>query len=95
MADKHEAILGARGNTHGTFSESARFVQGVKERMHKTPNWYLLPSFQQEALDMIVHKMGRILYGNPAYLDHWDDIIGYTKLVTKELDQGVGDAKIS
>ena len=29
---------------------------------------------QTEALDMIFHKIGRILAGDPNFRDHWQDI---------------------
>ena len=34
-------------------------------------------------LEMIVHKIGRILAGNPNHLDHWVDVEGYAR-ITKE-----------
>jgi hypothetical protein len=35
---------------------------------------------------MIVHKIGRILNGDPNYDDSWADIAGYAQLVVKELN---------
>ena len=35
---------------------------------------------------MMQHKIGRILNGDPAYLDSWVDIVGYTQLVVNELE---------
>jgi hypothetical protein len=43
---------------------------------------------QQESLDMILHKIGRIVNGDPDYDDSWVDIAGYAKLVADRL-QGV------
>jgi hypothetical protein len=40
---------------------------------------------QVEALEMIAHKIGRILSGDPNHQDHWDDIAGYAKLVSERL----------
>jgi len=34
----------------------------------------------REALEMIAHKIGRILNGDPNYADSWHDIAGYAKL---------------
>jgi hypothetical protein len=34
---------------------------------------------------MIVHKIGRIVNGNPDKVDHWDDIAGYATLVSDRL----------
>jgi hypothetical protein len=39
----------------------------------------------KEALDMVAHKIGRILNGDPTYTDSWHDIAGYSKLVEDEL----------
>jgi hypothetical protein len=35
---------------------------------------------QRETLDMIAHKIGRILAGDPNVEDHWKDIAGYATL---------------
>ena len=55
--------------------------------MLASPNWRhgKLASDQRETLDMIAHKIGRILNGDPNYHDSWHDIIGYTKLVADRL----------
>ena len=39
-----------------------------------------LSDTQRESLAMIVHKIGRIIAGDPSFADHWDDIAGYPKL---------------
>jgi len=40
---------------------------------------------QDEALDMIAHKIGRIVNGDPDYEDSWRDIAGYATLVADRL----------
>lgn len=40
---------------------------------------------QQESLEMIAHKIGRILNGDPDYSDSWRDIAGYAQLVADRL----------
>jgi hypothetical protein len=50
-------------------------------------NYNTVPPEVREALDMIAHKIGRILAGNPMYKDHWDDIAGYATLVSKFVDK--------
>ena len=30
---------------------------------------------------MILHKIARIGCGNPEFIDHWQDIIGYAQLI--------------
>ena len=73
-------ILEERQSTHGTFSEAATTVQRIKVIMRSTPNWDKLSNAQREALEMIQHKIGRILHGDPNHLDSWQDIQGYSKL---------------
>ena len=35
---------------------------------------------------MILHKIGRILAGDPNHKDHWVDIAGYANLPIKEIE---------
>lgn len=80
-----DATLAERGNRYGVFSEHARITQNIKRAMADSPNWASLPDDKKEALEMLAHKMGRILNGDPDYHDSWHDIIGYTKLVADTL----------
>lgn len=41
---------------------------------------------QIECLEMIAHKIGRILNGDPNYGDSWRDISGYATLVADRLE---------
>jgi len=43
---------------------------------------------QKEAVEMIAHKLGRIVNGDPHYDDSWVDIAGYAKLVSDRLQRG-------
>lgn len=47
-------------------------------------SWYTLSVSHKEALEMIAHKIGRILNGDPNYDDSWIDVAGYAKLGEKE-----------
>lgn len=83
-----EEILEDRGGVHGDFIRKAATIQSMKDAMrNKEGNWDCLPDFQKEALDAIVAKMGRIIYGKNNFLDHWVDIIGYVSLVIKGLKE--------
>lgn len=73
-------LLAERGKTHGEYSVHARITQELKATMrdyYTTDHNYS----QRESLEMIAHKIGRILAGDPDFRDHWDDIAGYAKLV--------------
>lgn len=80
--------LTERGQRYGKFTGHANITQQLKTVMHHTPNWKALDADQKEALEMVVHKIGRILNGDPHYDDSWVDIAGYSKLVADRL-QGV------
>lgn len=74
-------ILADRGSRYGEFEGHAQVTQALKEVMYFHPNWKILESHHKEALEMIQHKIGRILNGDPTYRDSWDDIAGYARLV--------------
>lgn len=78
-------ILAQRQKTHGNFDSHARISQSIKCQMFNAEGYANLNASQREALDMIAHKIARILNGNPNYRDHWDDIAGYATLVAEEL----------
>lgn len=80
-----DATLAERGSRYGSFTGHARITQALKRAMVDSPNWSLLLDDQREALEMVAHKIGRILNGDPNYLDSWHDIIGYTRLVETRL----------
>ena len=48
--------------------------------MGETPGWQRLSPDKKEALEMIRHKIVRILNGDPEFHDSWHDIVGYAKL---------------
>jgi len=66
-----------RQATHGEFTGFADLEQSLKEAMRQQQNWAELTPAQKSALEMIQHKIARILTGRVDYTDHWDDIVGY------------------
>lgn len=80
MTQSTEEILAERAKTHGEYSTHARITQSLKRLMRDQRSFANLDDSKIEALEMIAHKIGRILNGNPNYRDHWDDIAGYAKL---------------
>lgn len=77
--------LAERGTRYGSYDEHARITQAIKAAMADSPNWAQLAPDQRETLEMIAHKAGRILNGDPDYHDSWHDIVGYAKLVADRL----------
>lgn len=88
MTDEQSTVsetLAARGRRYGDFPGHADVTQAIKAAMTKGKNWGRLQNDHKEALEMIAHKIGRILNGDPKYTDSWHDIAGYAKLVEDEL----------
>ena len=83
-----QQVLEERGARYGKFTGHAQITQNLKLIMYTTENFAKLDADQKEALEMIAHKIGRILNGDPNYDDSWKDIAGYAELVAKRL-QGV------
>lgn len=78
-------VLDERGKSYGDFTDNGRIAQAFKTVMRDTPGWDSMNAHQKEALEMIAHKIARILNGNPNHPDSWVDIIGYTQLVIDRL----------
>ena len=83
-----EALLTERSKTHGNWIDNARIAQSTKELWRKENGWERLSDAQREALEMIAHKIARVLSGDPNYVDHWADVAGYAELVVKQVDGG-------
>lgn len=81
-----DATLAERGVRYGSFEGHARITQAIKAAMADSPNWAGLAPDQREALEMVAHKAGRILNGDPNFHDSWHDIVGYAKLVADRLE---------
>lgn len=81
-----DATLGERGKRYGKFKNHAAITQSLKDVMRGCGKWPDLDYDQIEALEMIAHKIGRILNGDPNYADSWIDIAGYAKLVADRLE---------
>ena len=75
-----EATLVERGNRYGDFTGHAGISQALQDVMRTTPGWERLDAVKREALTIIVHKIARVLNGDPEYADNWHDIQGYAKL---------------
>lgn len=86
--DMVEDVLDQRAVDYGAFKDGAALMQGIKRLLadHAQKHGKTFADDQWEALEMIVHKMGRIVNGNPDKVDHWTDIAGYAKLVADRLE---------
>ena len=86
--DQVDETLDARAVDYGKFIEGAEVMQMLKRVVQAALNNRdkTLAHDQAEAMDMIIHKIGRIVNGNPDVVDHWLDIAGYAKLVADRLE---------
>jgi muconolactone delta-isomerase len=78
-------ILKAREKTHGNFLMKANFIHEIMDNISELYTYRDMEVDQKEALHMIIHKMSRILYGNPDHIDNWVDIAGYATLIANRL----------
>lgn len=79
-------VLAERGKRYGLFSGHAKIAQTLKRAMHETAGWQKLTDVQREALDMIQHKIARMLNGDPTYVDNATDITGYGRLMLESME---------
>lgn len=87
MTQDINEVLEERGKRYGTFIGHAIVTQDLKAVIenHLRQRNKTLGYDQKEALDMICHKIGRIINGDPDYQDSWVDIAGYAQLVADRL----------
>lgn len=74
-------ILDERGDRYGTFESNAKTCQLLKNVLHAQDGWYRLSYVQREAVEMIMHKISRLVNGDGTYLDTVVDISGYNQLM--------------
>ena len=84
-------VLQERGNRYGPFKDHAEITQGIKRVMHESGGWSALTDSQREALEMIAHKIARMLNGDPTYLDNAVDIVGYAQLMLDDMQDAAKD----
>lgn len=80
-------ILEGREARYGSFQSHSEISQDIKMTMGNMANWKMLEDCQRESLEMIAHKIARILNGDFNYVDNWIDIAGYAMLVANILEK--------
>lgn len=92
MNDVVSEITRARGSVYGLFLHNGIVSQNIKLALRGIPDpdnegltWGKLPPDVREALDAMALKMSRIVTGDPEFLDNWDDIGGYAKIVADRI----------
>ena len=80
-------VLEERDKRYGdtSFYHRASNSQALKQIARSAKYYECLSVLEKEALDMILHKIARIVGGEINRKDSWLDIAGYAELVLKEL----------
>lgn len=78
-------ILTERNITHGDFRRSAEISQHLKRVVTRYSEG--LTPVQEETLEMIMHKIARLLNGDPTRIDTWEDIVGYATLAIIDIEE--------
>lgn len=77
--------LDERKKIYGDFNEVTKKSFDLKNaadaRLHVSE------PYQAESIDMILHKIARILVGDSNYIDNWIDIAGYATLAVEILER--------
>jgi len=94
MEERTNKLLEERGKRYGEFSDLATMSQTIKDM------WYVLAPDNvtpgmNEAMEMVIHKLCRVINGDRFYLDNIDDMIGYLELYRKEVLNTVNDIDIN
>ena len=87
QAPSVNTLLQERALQYGTFISLAKTAQEFKSVLYRElgARNKRLADDQAEALDMILHKIARIINGNADHVDSWADIAGYATLVAERL----------
>lgn len=96
MSKELDQVLAERGSNYGDFSLQAKLSQDIKQvcfahlNSHNEPGLKAFTPVMAESLELIIHKIARIINGNPEHVDSWRDISGYAQLVADRLEKAQG-----
>jgi hypothetical protein len=76
--------LNDRESKYGQFGQVATSAQALKSLTRASPAFHRMTAVQREAIEMILLKTCRIIYGDPMHFDSWRDIAGYAALAVEE-----------
>ena len=72
-------ILNDRLKTHGDFEDNAYLTQSLYNLVEESKNFSKLSYPQREGIRCIFGKIARMCNGEPTFLDHAVDIVGYAQ----------------
>ncbi len=85
METNINTMLAGRESRYGKFPRHAQISQELKMTVSHYMKGKCLEPDQVEALEMICHKIARVLNGDANYADNWVDIAGYATLIANRL----------
>lgn len=90
--DKIGDVLATRKSSYGDYADNARVTQAVMDILMTGANSGAMNAMHKEGIHMIVHKLSRIVNGDPDFHDSWDDIGGYARCVSERIPNKKGQA---
>ena len=82
-------LLDEREKICGDYADHAHTLISVMEHLMIAPGWDKLSSCMKETIYMTIFKYARILNGDPNFLDHWQDVVGYNQLIVDRLHKPI------
>lgn len=81
MTKNINETIATREADYGGFANNSVISQRLKEVLRGGKNYNQLSPQQKEALEMIFHKISRLVSGDTKDKDTLHDIVGYAKLL--------------
>ena len=78
-------VIEERSKVYGDFKDIAEVSQKIKD-MYYLNNAQELDPVINEGMDMIIHKLSRVICGGSRYIDNIRDIQGYCQLIIDYLE---------
>jgi len=78
-------VIEERSKIYGDFNDIAEVSQKIKD-MYYVNNAQELDSIINEGVDMVIHKLSRVICGGSRYVDNFRDIQGYCQLIIDYLE---------
>lgn len=85
--------LEQRGSKYGTMPCNANLTRKLMATLEEHSGYAELSNVHVECLQMIMHKISRLMCGNPYYADNVHDIAGYATLLEEFIIDQVDQAE--
>ncbi|WP_104761450.1 DUF6378 domain-containing protein [Helicobacter cetorum] len=81
-----KSVLDERAKQYGSYKSMAELDTKFKEVLRSHRNFKDLPDEIKLSLEMILHKVSRVVNGDFNHRDNFIDIKGYSELALRSLD---------